>query len=131
MPTLVLGSKTIEFADLFDTALKTRHDIEKMMKKNINLLIFNDSLYILDITTKASAPVEQRLVINLEAVKNASQTQEIEQIGFIRSQYDLEYCLKKNNGHKSPMFTLKAATINHPVYQWIERTHNENISRQK
>ena len=76
-------------ADSFDMAFIIRHGIQRMMNIKTPIMMFTDILSLFDVITKASTTVEKKLTIDLEVVKKASQQNEIEQIGFIRSEHNL------------------------------------------
>ena len=70
-------------------------------------------------------------MVDLEVDKMAYQHNEMEQIGFIRSEHNIADCLTKSNGNDALVKTLKFANINHPVDQWIDRSHTGGMSRHK
>ena len=119
------------FADSFDMAFMIRYDIQKMMNIRKPIMIFTDSLSLFDVITKASTTVEKRLMIDLEVVKMAYQQNEMQQMGFIRSEHNIADCLTKSNSNDALVKTLKFAKINHPVDQWIDRIHTEGMLRHK
>ena len=79
--------------------------------------MFTDSLSLFDFIKKSSTTVQRKLMIDLKVVKTAYQQNEMEKIGFIRSQHNLADCLTKANDNNSLIKTLKLANISHPVDQ--------------
>lgn len=80
----VLGAETYAFADAYDFAYCAIHDLEKILDRLIPLEMHTDSKSLFDVRTKCSQTQERRLVIDLQAVRNAYALQEISNVGFIR-----------------------------------------------
>ena len=131
MSRSVLGSETMAFAHSFALAFIIGHEIQRMMNIKIPIMMFTDSLSLFDVITKASTTVEKSLMIDLEVVEKAYQQIEMEQIGFIGSEHNLADWLTKINSNNALINTLKGARFTYPVDQRIDRSHNEDTSRQK
>jgi hypothetical protein len=57
------------FADGFDAAYSLKHDLQKNLKRSVDILIYTDSLSLFNIITKSSKMAEMRLMIDLVVVR--------------------------------------------------------------
>ena len=67
----VLGAETYAFTDAYDFAYCAKRDLEKIFKRSIPLAMFTDSKSLFDVNTKWSQTQERRLMIDLQAVRDA------------------------------------------------------------
>ena len=81
----VLGGEVYAFADAFDYAYTMRHDLQRILGRNIALQMFTDSKSLFDVITKCSSTTEKRLMIVISTVITAYESFEISEVGFIRS----------------------------------------------
>ena len=80
----VLGAETYAFADAFDFAYCAKIDLETLLDSFVSLSIFTDSKSLFDVITKCSHTQERRLMINLQAVRDAYAVHDISNVGFMR-----------------------------------------------
>ena len=104
-------------ADGFDIGFMIKYDLQLLTGNVIPLIIMTDSLSLFDFITKATVTTEKRLMIDLNAVREAYQKHKIMDIGFIRSHFALT---KMMTSHILEHMLLHSK-IEHPVEQWIER----------
>lgn len=115
----VLGSEVMAFADAFDMSFAITHDIQTMLGKVILLQLFTDSLSSFDVLTRAKTTTEKRLMIDLKSVKESYDKNEIADIAFIRSEFNIADALTKIKKHSILIETLMHGKLDHPVEQWI------------
>ena len=113
------------FADAFDMSLVIKHDLQNIMGKVVPLSMFTDSLSLLDVLTRAKVTTERRLMIDLQTVKESYDKKEIDNVSFIRSEYNISDALTKIKKDSILLKTLKSGKLDHPVEQWIIRTKSK------
>lgn len=91
----VLGGDTHSFADSFDAAYDLRHDIEQMLDRKIPLCTVTDSDSLFKVIVQSSTTNERRLMIDIQACREAYQERKIDQIGWIKSDGNLADGLTK------------------------------------
>ena len=106
----------MDFADAFDMAFAIKYDPSKMMKSHVPITALTDSLSLFDVITKATLPTEKRLMVDLQTVKELYKKGKLDNIWFIRSEFNPADALTK---HKKDSFL---ETIIHPIEQWVTRS---------
>lgn len=91
------GGETHAFADAFDASYAIRHDLQQIMSKKIPLRIVTDSDSLFKVITKSSNMMEKRLMIDVQAVREAYHEREIDDMGWIKSEVNLADRLTKMN----------------------------------
>jgi hypothetical protein len=59
------------FSDGFDAAYSLKHDLQTILKRNVDALMYTDSLSLFDVIKKSSTTAEKRLMIDLVVVREA------------------------------------------------------------
>ena len=108
-------------ADGFDIGFMIKYDLQLLTGNVIPLSIMTDSLSLFDVITKATVTTEKRLMMDLNAVKEAYQKHDIMIIGFIRSQFNPADALTKKMTSHILDHMLLHSKIENPIEQWIER----------
>ena len=80
----VLGAETYAFADAFDFVYCAKTDLEELLDHRVSLSIFTDSVNLFDVITKCFQTQKRRLMIDLQAVREAYQMHVISNDGFLR-----------------------------------------------
>ncbi len=80
----VLGAEMYAFADAFDFPYCAKAYLEKLWHLRVSLSISTGSKGFLDVIKKCSETQQQRLIIDLQAVRDAYAVHGISKIGFIR-----------------------------------------------
>ena len=121
MSRSVLGSETMAFADAFDMAFVIKIDLERMLGNSIPISMVTDSLSLFDVVTRASVFAEKRLLIDIEAVKGAYKSNEIETVGFVRTSNNPADALTKVGRCPVLEEILSSAKLTQSFEQWIDR----------
>ena len=79
----ILGAEVYAFTDAFDCAFSFKHDLQKMLNKEIPLRMFTDSKCFFDVITKNSTMSEKRLLIDVQVARQAYERMEITEVGLI------------------------------------------------
>jgi hypothetical protein len=119
----VLGSETVAFADGFDAAYSLKHDLQTILKRSVDILMYTDSLSLFDVITKSSTTAEKRLTIDLVVVREAFDRMEIAHLAFLRTNWNTADALSKVSRNNYLETILTTGTIDHPVAQWVVRRH--------
>ena len=117
----VLGSETMAFADAFDMTFAIKKDMELMMNTPIPIVMLTDSLSLFDVITKSTITTEKRLMIDIKVVKDSYQRNELQTIGFIRSESNPADALTKVKRCTILDQILNSSQLDHPIEQWIDK----------
>jgi hypothetical protein len=117
----VVGAETMALADAFDAAYSLKHDLQAMLGHEVPITIYTDSLSLFDVLTKATIPMEKRLMIDVLAIKDAYKNRELNTIGFIRTNDNPADVLTKIMAPDVLTKILSSAKLDFKVEQWIER----------
>lgn len=91
----VLGGETYAFADCFDMTFMIRYDMERATNVKIPLTILTDSESLFKVIVKSSTTTEKRFMINIQAAREAFETYEIDNVGWIRTKDNIADGLTK------------------------------------
>jgi hypothetical protein len=117
----VLGSETMAFADGFDAAYSLKHDLQTILKRSVDILMYTDSLSLFDVITKLSTTAEKRLMIDLVVVREAYDCMEIAQLAFLRTNWNPTDALLKVSLNTCLETILTTGTIDHPAQRVVRR----------
>jgi hypothetical protein len=73
------------FSDRFDAAYALKHDLQAILKRSVDILMYTDSLSLFDLITNSFTTAEKRLMIDLVVMKEAYDRMEITQLAFLRT----------------------------------------------
>jgi hypothetical protein len=118
---LILGGEVLAFADAFDYAFTLRHDLEHMLGRSIPLSMLTDSKSLFDVISKSSTTLERRLMIDIAVSREAYNTQELSDIGLVRSEYNPADAFTKAGNCRILDNILRTGRLDHPVVQWVIR----------
>ena len=118
----VMGAEVLAFADGFDFAFLLRHDLRGIMKQKLPLAMFTDSDSLFKTIVKSTTTTEKRLMIDVEAAREAYGRQDISDVGWIRSQDNPADGLTKRGRCEPLERFLDTGYLNVPVQQWIIRS---------
>eukprot|EP00170_Pyropia_yezoensis_P000956 contig_4436_g959 len=105
------------FANAFDEAFVIKHDLERIYKRHIPLIMLTDAQQLFDVFTRASHLTGKRLIINLAAAREAYNDQEISSVGLIKSEHNAADGLTKPYRCAALERTLTTREDNNPVQQ--------------
>lgn len=83
--------------------------------------MFTDSASLFQVITKATRTSERRLMIDVEACREAYEKREIADIALIRSEYNLADCMTKIMDPHQLLELLKTNTLHNSVQQCVIR----------
>ncbi len=115
----VLYAETYAFASAFDFAHCAKPDLEKLLDRCVSLSIFTDSKSLFDVITKCSHTQENRLMIDLQAVRDAYAGHDISNVGFIRGPNNPADALPKIGTRHALYHILLSGKCDCIVEQWI------------
>lgn len=117
----VLGSETIAFADGLDNGLALSHDLNSILQARLPIRLYTDSKSLFDVITKNSVISEKRLMVDVQAIREAYQRMEIYDVAWIRSEFNPANALTKIKENQVLHRVLDEGIIEHPVAQWVLR----------
>ncbi len=124
----VLGSENYAFADAFDFAYHAKTDLEKLLDRRVSLSTFTDSKSLFNFITKCSQTQGRRLLIDLQAVRDAYTVDEVRNLGFIRSPNNPANGLTKIGKSHTLYHMLSYEKCDFVVEQWVFRCQNGSTS---
>ena len=102
--------------------LAIRADIEEMLGKVIAVRLYTDSKSLFDVITKNSVTTEKRLMIDVRSVREAYVNMELNNVAWIRSEYNPADALTKVKDNLVLTKAIDEGFITHPVEQWVVRS---------
>jgi Reverse transcriptase (RNA-dependent DNA polymerase) len=126
----VLGGEVYAFADAFDFAFTLKHDLQVMLRQAVPLTILTDSKSLFDVITKSSTISERRLMIDITAVRNAYNAQELSDVGFVRTKYNPADAFTKLGFCESLDTIIKTGMCSLPIEQWVIRGNETMLHTQ-
>ena len=125
-----MGAETLAFVDAFDSALLIKNDLNRMINRDLPIVMMTDSEALFRILTRVRYTTERRLEIDIASAREAYQTREISNIAWIHSEDNYADDLTKLDGNGSLLKLLQNHQIDHDVRQWIIEKP-ENSTSQK
>ncbi len=92
---------------------------------HLKMCTYSESLF--DVITKCSQTQEKRLMIDLQAVRDAYQCLEISNIGFVRGPNNPADGMTKLGNCEPLIHLLRTGKVNFEVEQWVLKLKNERI----
>ncbi|PXF45775.1 hypothetical protein BWQ96_04442 [Gracilariopsis chorda] len=119
----VMGAEVYAFADGFDVAHMLRFDLESIMNRKLRLCILTDIKSLFDTTVKNSFISEKRLMIEVQAAREAYQQLEILDIGHISGSNNPADGLTKPKTCLALVKLLTTGIMDHHINQWVIRNN--------
>lgn len=117
----VLGGETHAFADSFDAAYAIRYDIQKMVKQNVPLSMVTDSDSLFKVVVQSSTTTERRLMIDIQATREAYQERKIDNMGWVKSDGNIADGLTKINKMELIQHVMRTGRFDRVADQWVIR----------
>ena len=117
----VLGGELYAYADAFDYAYTLNQDLKDIMKKDIPISMFTDSKSLFDVITKASYTAEKSLMIDITAVRNAYNPEEISDGALLKGPLNPAEAFTKAKSNGSLLAILKSGKCEHETEQWVTK----------
>jgi hypothetical protein len=101
-----------------------------MLRQKVPLTILTDSKSLFDVIIKSSTTSKRRLMIDITAVRNAYNDQELSDVGFVRTKYNPADSFTKI-GHCEALETIvKTGVCDLPIEQWVIRGNETPLHTQ-
>ena len=78
-----MAGEVYAFSAVFDQAYVIKHDLERILRQSIPLLMFTDSKQMFDVITSACHSTEERFMIDVAVIRAAYNSYEISNVGLI------------------------------------------------
>lgn len=117
----VLAGETHAFADAFDAAYAIRHDLVQIIRRYVPLNMVTDSDSLFKVIVQSSHTTERRLMIDIQAGREAYQAREIDNIGWVRSDGNLADGLTKVNKVDLIQTVMRTGKLVRVADQWVIR----------
>jgi len=117
----MMAGEVYAFADAFDAAFILTHDLERIYRQHLPLVMLTDSKQIFDVITRASHTTEKRLMIDVAAAREAYNSNEMSNVGLVNSMHNVADGLTKPRLCSALDAVLRTGKDGNPVEQWIIR----------
>lgn len=118
----VMGAEMIAFSDTFDAAFTLRKELEYLQSgTQIPIKLLTDSKNLFDVISKGTRTSEKRLMLDVACAREGFRNMEINDIGFIRSNYNLADGLTKSMKQAGLLSVMNTSRLDYEVDQWIIR----------
>lgn len=128
----VLAGETHAFADAFDVAFTMRHELRKVIGKEVRLTMLTDSMSLFKVIINSSVLSEKRLMIDISAARQAYETNDIDHIGWIPTKANVANGLTKfgicdtlNSYLRDHLLSTEIRTVINGRYECIPLTSDE------
>lgn len=118
----IMAGEVYAFADAFDAAYIIKHDLERIYRQRLPLVMLTDSKQMFDVITRASHTTEKRLMIDVAAAREAYNRHEISNVGLVRSEHNVPDGLTKPGPCAALDAVLRIGKDVNPVQQWVIRS---------
>lgn len=117
-----MEAEILAFAAAFDNAYIIRHDLERMLGCDVPIRRLTDNQALFDVLSRARYTRERRLMVDLNAVREAYLDKNIFNVALIGSEFNVADNLTKITCNKAMSKLLKTNRLQHPIEQYfIER----------
>jgi hypothetical protein len=117
-----MAAQTLAFADAFDNEFILKHDLQRMLGREIPLLMLTDSKFLFDVITSNRYTTEKRLMTDIAVILEAYNERIISNIGLICSDSNTADATTKIGHNKALQTVLCTHRIAHPIEQYIVDT---------
>jgi hypothetical protein len=114
-----MAAEILAFVDAFDKAFIIRHELSRMLSKDILLLMMTDSRALFDVITRARYTTERTLMVDVAAALESNSDRTMINIGVIRSGYNPADGLTKAPPNEALMKLFMAGKIDHPIKKFV------------
>ena len=127
----VMGGELYAFSDGFDYAYLMKHDLEDIFGRRVPLMMLTDSEALFRVVVRSSTTTEKRMMIDLQAAREAYCAQEIDDIGWIRSNDNPADGLTKVKRWDALTELLDTGRWSGEIMQWVIRTPRGTIEKSR
>jgi len=117
----VLAAELYATVHGYDVGFATRHTVQKLLGRDVDLKVFTDSKTLFDSIVSLSSMTEKRLLIDIYGIRQAYRNGEIEQLGWIRSKQNPSDALTKDVKCGALHDILRKHRTGTVVSQWITK----------
>lgn len=110
-----MASESLAFVDGFDYAYLIKHDLKRLLSREIPLSMFTDCYLLFDALTRSRYTTERPLTIDIASARDAYHDGLIFNISLILSEYNPADSLTKIGSSIALKTLLHTHTLNHPV----------------
>lgn len=114
-----LAGETIALADAFDNVFLLQHDLQRILGKQIPILMMTDSKLLFDVITGNKYTTEARLMVDIAAVREAYNQRTISNIALIERAYNIADPLTKITHSNILQNIMETGYLRHPISQYV------------
>lgn len=118
----VLGAETFGMADACDAAIVIQHDMKKILKRTFKIKLLTDSETLFNVVIRNASTTERRLMIDIKAAREAYNEGTINDVVWIRRDYNLADAMTKYKILPQLVEFLQTGKVRYEVEQSVLRT---------
>ena len=103
----VLAAEVIALSDAFNDGFSLYNELKAAFKRNVPLILLTDSKLLFDIIQKRSQTSKMRMMLDIAAAGQGYKSNEISNIGFVRSSKKLSDGAPKTMHHSSMLDVMR------------------------
>lgn len=117
-----MGAEVLAFPDGFDYAYMLRYDLQRILGRTVPLAMLTDSESLFKTILKSTTTTEKRLMIDMQAAREAYGKKEISDVEWIRSEENSADKLTKSVPCSALEHVMDTGKVSTQVQQWVVRT---------
>ena len=114
-----MAGETVALTEAFDHIFIIKHDLQRMLGKQVALLMIKDSKLLFDVIPGNRYTTEARLKVDIAAVREGYNQKIISSIALISKHYNLDDPLTNIKGNSSLDVFLRTHRVQHPIEQHV------------
>ena len=117
--TSSMAAEALAFADGFYNSFIIKHDLQRIMGRELPLLMLTDSKIFFDMLTRKKYTTEKRIMADIASTREAYDAMIISNISLIKSMHNPADALTKIGGNSALATLLQTNKLSHPMGQHV------------
>jgi hypothetical protein len=126
-----MAAEALAFADAFDHAFILKHDLQRILGREVSLLMLTDSKMLFDVITGNKYTTEKRLMADIASIREAYNDRTISNAALFRSEHNAADAMTKIAQNAALQEILHTHRVSHPLEQHvidIKRLFSDNCT---
>jgi hypothetical protein len=112
-----MAAEALAFADAFDHAFILKHDLQRILGREVPLLMLTDSKFLFDVITGNKYTTEKKLMADIASIREAYNDRTISNIALIRREHNAADAMTKIAQNAALQAVLHTHRVSHPLEQ--------------
>jgi hypothetical protein len=114
-----MAAEALVFSDAFDHASILKNDLQRILGREVPLLMLTDSKLLFDVITGNKYTTEKRLMADIASIWDAYKDRTISNIALIRSEHNAADAMPKIAQNAALQEILHTHRVSHPLEQYV------------